>query len=78
VTSAIHHDAAQHPAEQALRADDARVRQEPYYVHCLDMHGPDDIIWASYTDARGELTTEHIPAETSRDQVMPANREAEY
>ena len=54
-------------------ADDARVRQEPYFVH-----GPDDIVWASYTDARGELTTEHIPAETSRDDVMPASHEAEH
>ena len=54
-------------------ADDARIRQEPYFVH-----SPDDIVWASYTDARGELTTEHIPAETSRDSVLPASREAEY
>jgi HEAT repeat protein len=54
-------------------ADDARVRQEPYFVH-----SPDDLVWASYTDARGELTTEHIPAETSQDNVLPASREAEY
>jgi HEAT repeat protein len=54
-------------------ADDARVRQEPYFVH-----SPDDLVWASYTDARGELTTEHIPAETSRDSVLPASHEAEY
>jgi len=54
-------------------ADDARVRQEQYFVH-----SPDDIIWASYTDARGELTSEHVPAETSRDNVVPANREPEY
>jgi hypothetical protein len=54
-------------------ADDARVRQEPYFVHA-----PDDLAWASYTDARGELTTEHIPAETSRDDVVPASHEAEY
>ena len=54
-------------------ADDARIRQEPYFVH-----SPDDIVWASYTDARGELTTEHIPAETSRDNVLPASHEAEY
>jgi HEAT repeat protein len=54
-------------------ADDARVRQEPYFVH-----SPDDLVWATYTDARGELTTEHIPAQTSRDDVVPASREAEY
>jgi HEAT repeat protein len=52
---------------------DARVRQEPYFVHTAD-----DLVWATYTDARGELTTEHIPAETSRDDVMPASHEAEY
>jgi HEAT repeat protein len=54
-------------------ADDARVRQEPYYVH-----GSDDIVWATYTDARGELTSEHVPADTSRDDVSPASHEAEY
>jgi HEAT repeat protein len=54
-------------------ADDARVRQEPYFVHSAD-----EVVWASYTDARGELTTEHIPAETLRDSVAPANRETEY
>ena len=54
-------------------AGDARVRQEPYFVH-----SPDDLVWASYTDARGELTTEHIPAETSQDDVLPASHEAEY
>jgi len=54
-------------------ADDARVRQEPYFVHSRD-----DVVWASYTDARGELTTEHIPAETSRDNISPASHEPEY
>ncbi|HET9623603.1 MAG TPA: HEAT repeat domain-containing protein [Kofleriaceae bacterium] len=54
-------------------ADDARVRQEPYFVA-----SPDDLIWASYTDARGELTTEHIPAATTPDGVLPASHEAEY
>jgi len=54
-------------------SDDARVRQEAYFVH-----SPDDIVWASYTDARGELTTEHIPPDTSRDRVLPASHEAEY
>lgn len=54
-------------------AGDARVRQEPYFVHTAD-----DLVWASYTDARGELTTEHIPAATSRDSISPASRESEY
>ncbi|HET7500911.1 MAG TPA: HEAT repeat domain-containing protein, partial [Kofleriaceae bacterium] len=54
-------------------SDDARVRQEAYFVH-----SPDDVVWASYTDARGELTTEHIPAETAREVVLPASHEAEY
>jgi HEAT repeat protein len=54
-------------------ADDARVRQEPYFVH-----SDDDLVWASYTDARGELTTEHIPPQTSRDDVVPASHETEY
>jgi HEAT repeat protein len=54
-------------------ADDARVRQAPYFVHAAD-----DLVWASYTDARGELTTEHIPVGTASDDVLPASREAEY
>jgi HEAT repeat protein len=54
-------------------AGDARIRQQPYFVHT-----PDDIVWASYTDARGELTAEHIPAETSPGDVLPASHEAEY
>ncbi|TMQ13243.1 MAG: hypothetical protein E6J90_28955 [Deltaproteobacteria bacterium] len=54
-------------------AGDTRVRQEPYFVH-----SPDDVVWASYTDARGELTTEHIPAETTRDSIAPASHEPEY
>jgi len=54
-------------------ADDARVRQEPYFVHTSD-----DIVWAAYTDARGELTSEHVPADTSRDDVAPASHESDY
>ena len=49
------------------------VRQEPYFVH-----GPDGIVWASYTDARGELNSEHVAADTGREHVRPASREAEY
>jgi HEAT repeat protein len=54
-------------------ADNAAVRQEPYFVH-----GPDAVVWASYTDARGELTSEHIAAGTDKEHVRPASREAEY
>jgi HEAT repeat protein len=54
-------------------ADNAAVRQEPYFVH-----GPDGIVWASYTDARGELNSEHIAAGTDKEHVRPASREAEY
>jgi HEAT repeat protein len=54
-------------------ADNASVRQEPYFVH-----GPDGIVWASYTDARGELNSEHIAAGTDKEHVRPASREAEY
>ncbi|HEY4180795.1 MAG TPA: HEAT repeat domain-containing protein [Kofleriaceae bacterium] len=52
-------------------ADDAPVRQEAYFVHTSD-----GLVWASYTDARGELTNEHIPAGDA--DVWPANRESEY
>lgn len=52
-------------------ADDAPVRQEQYFVHTAD-----GIVWASYTDARGELTSEHVP--TGDTIVWPASREAEY
>ena len=54
-------------------ADDARVRQEPYFVH-----GPDGVVWASYTDARGELTSEHVAPGTDRQHVWAASRESEY
>ena len=54
-------------------ADDAPVRQEPYFVQ-----GPDDVVWASYTDARGEINSEHIAPETEQQDVHPASREAEY
>ena len=54
-------------------ADDARVRQEPYFVVSSD-----DLVWATYTDARGEITTEHIPADTSHDDVLPESHETEY
>lgn len=52
-------------------ADDAVVRQEQYFVH-----GADDLVWASYTDARGYLSVEHFPAGDAT--VAPAIREADY
>jgi hypothetical protein len=52
-------------------ADDAPVRQEQYFIHT-----PDGVVWASYTDARGELTSEHVPPGDAI--VWPASREAEY
>jgi HEAT repeat protein len=54
-------------------ADDAPVRQEPYFVH-----GPDGIVWAGYSDARGEINSEHVAPETDREHVRPASREGEY
>jgi HEAT repeat protein len=52
-------------------ADDAPVRQEQYFVHAAD-----GVIWASYTDARGELNSEHMPAGDA--VVWAASRETEY
>jgi HEAT repeat protein len=52
-------------------ADDAPVRQEQYFVHTSD-----GLVWASYTDARGELTSEHMPPGDA--VVWAASREAEY
>ncbi len=52
-------------------ADDAPVRQEPYFVHT-----PDELVWATYTDARGELASEHIPGGDAT--ASAASREAEY
>ncbi len=52
-------------------ADDAPVRQEQYFLHAAD-----GIVWATYTDARGEVTSEHAP--TGDVTVWPASRESEY
>jgi HEAT repeat protein len=56
-------------------SDDAPVRQEAYFVH-----GPDGIVWATYTDARGHITSEHVPPVTDVASwpVRPASRESEY
>jgi hypothetical protein len=51
-------------------ADDRPVRQEPYFIV-----GSDHLIWATYTDARGEIATEHFPAGDAI--VLPASREDE-
>lgn len=52
-------------------ADDAPVREEPYFVHT-----PDGLVWATYTDARGEITSEHVPPGDAT--TWPASREPEY
>ena len=52
-------------------ADDAPVRQEQYFVHTAD-----GLVWASYTDARGELASEHMPP--GEPTVWAGNRESEY
>lgn len=56
-------------------ADDAPVRQTPYFLH-----SPDGLVWATYTDARGELASEHVPApQGDVDTVVwPGSRESEY
>ena len=52
-------------------SDDAPVRQEQYFVHTAD-----GLIWASYTDARGELSSEHVPPGDAT--VWAASREGSY
>ncbi len=54
-------------------ADDARVREQPYFID-----GPDGLVWATYTDPRGEITSEHVPAGVDRPNVWAATREPEY
>jgi HEAT repeat protein len=54
-------------------ADDARVREQPYFVD-----GPDGLVWATYTDPRGEITSEHVPAGVDRPNVWAESRESEY
>ena len=46
------------------------MRQEAYFLI-----GTDHLVWATYTDARGEIATEHFPAGDAT--VLPASREAE-
>lgn len=54
-------------------ADDAPVRQEPYFVH-----GSDGVVWATYTDARGELASEHLPRDLDASALHAGTRELEY
>ncbi|MCE9578322.1 MAG: hypothetical protein K8W52_34665, partial [Deltaproteobacteria bacterium] len=50
--------------------DDSPVRQEPYALL-----GADGWAWATYTDARGEIASEHFPAGDAT--VEPRSREAD-
>jgi HEAT repeat protein len=52
-------------------SDDKPVREEPYFVI-----GDDGLVWATYTDARGEIVSEHFPEGDA--VVAPASRETEY
>jgi hypothetical protein len=52
-------------------ADDAPVREEAYFVHT-----PDGLVRATFTDARGQLTTEHAPPGDA--DVWAASSEDEY
>ena len=54
-------------------ADGTRASNAPYFIH-----GTDGIVWASYTDANGELSSEHTPATTAAEHVWPASHEPEY
>ena len=51
--------------------DDAPVREEAYFVHT-----PDGLVWASFTDGRGELNTEHAPPGDA--DVWAGSSEDEY
>jgi HEAT repeat protein len=57
--------------------DDAPVRQVPYFVY-----SDDGLVWATYTDARGELDSEHVPPGTndtpSGTNVRPGSHENEF
>jgi HEAT repeat protein len=57
--------------------DDAPVRQVPYFVY-----SDDGLVWATYTDARGEIGSEHVPASTNDSppgtNVRPASHENEF
>jgi cellulose synthase operon protein C len=50
--------------------DDRPARQEPYFAM-----GADHLVWATYTDARGEIGTEHFPE--GDEVVLPASKESE-
>jgi len=52
-------------------ADDAPVRQEQYFLHTND-----GLVWATSTDARGHITSEHMPHEEG--VKMAGSHESEY
>jgi len=52
-------------------SDDKPVREEPYFVI-----GADGLAWATYTDARGQISSEHFPEGDA--VVAPQSRESEY
>ena len=62
---------------------DARTERPPVGLHTkvpstakmIFIVGDDHLIWATYTDARGEIATEHFPAGDAI--VLPASREDE-
>jgi hypothetical protein len=51
-------------------ANDAPVRQQPYFLQ-----GSDGVVRAMYTDANGEITSERLPAASV---LLPASREADF
>jgi hypothetical protein len=51
--------------------DDKPVREEPYFLI-----GGDGLVWATYTDARGQVVSEHFPGGDA--VVAPQSRESEY
>ena len=54
--------------------DDIAVRRTPYFVHL-----PDGLVWATETDARGEIAAEHVPAgDPATWPVRPATDEAQF
>ena len=53
--------------------DDTPVRQVPYFIF-----SDDGLVWATYTDARGEIDSEHVPPATLAANVWPASHENEF
>lgn len=57
----------------ASREVGQRLGNQPYFIH-----GPDGVVWATYSDVRGQLTSEHIAPGTWAAHVWPADRESSY